>query len=204
MSKDYWKRLKADPIRHAAFLQRKRDTYDPEKRRQDFQRTKANPELYERAKQRTREWYKSNREYRRLYDQRYNAEHKDTPEYRERMQKHSHKYYHKRNHKKEWRDHHLKKQIDLRNTMLDAYGAKCNCCGETIRAFLTLSHVNNDGAEERRKIGKNPKVMWRKAIAEVDSGRYELLCWNCNAGAKSNGGVCPHKAVEQMMYGGIP
>ena len=39
-----------------------------------------------------------------------------------------------------------------RNKVLIAYGNKCNCCGEKNIKFLTIDHINNDGAEHKKKI----------------------------------------------------
>jgi hypothetical protein len=45
------------------------------------------------------------------------------------------------------------KYFDL---IYDHYGRVCKCCGETEAVFLTLDHVNRDGAEQRRSTsGKN-------------------------------------------------
>ena|SRR3990167_3114899 len=73
---------------------------------------------------------------------------------------------------------------------------KCACCGESEYVFLCLDHINNDGAEHRRKIsGKNNRTFgiyaWlRKNKFPVG---FQVLCHNCNW-AKSHGG-CPHKLV---------
>lgn len=40
----------------------------------------------------------------------------------------------------------------IKQKVFDHYGERCACCGETERLFLTLDHVNNDGAEHRRSI----------------------------------------------------
>ena len=40
-----------------------------------------------------------------------------------------------------------------KKTVLNAYGNKCQCCGETEPWFLTIDHKNNDGAAGRR-VGK--------------------------------------------------
>jgi hypothetical protein len=40
---------------------------------------------------------------------------------------------------------------------------RCACCGETEERFLTIDHINNDGAEHRRKV------------------------------MGMNGGICPHR-----------
>lgn len=167
--------------------------YDPRKRHEQFLKMKSDPIKYEIHKKRYREWAKKNRDYLREVEKRRGKARRQMPSYKKYSKKASKRFYHSRNSDYEWRKHHSRLQLELRDRMIDAYGAKCACCGETIRAFLTLGHVNNDGATERKEIGKNPKKMWEKAIKEVDSGRYVLLCWNCNAGAKSNNSVCPHK-----------
>jgi hypothetical protein len=38
-----------------------------------------------------------------------------------------------------------------RNARLKRLGAACACCGEVERKFLTIDHVNDDGAEHRRQ-----------------------------------------------------
>jgi hypothetical protein len=38
----------------------------------------------------------------------------------------------------------------LKKEVMAAYGGCCSCCGETILDFLTIDHINNDGAEQRR------------------------------------------------------
>jgi hypothetical protein len=70
---------------------------------------------------------------------------------------------------------------------------KCACCQESIFEFLTLDHIQNDGAEQRRKFGErgNFKIMlW--AIKNNFPPMFQVLCWNCNC-AKHLFGECPHK-----------
>lgn len=77
---------------------------------------------------------------------------------------------------------------------LDAYGGrKCACCGETTIIFLTLDHINNDGAEQRKKnkgAGRNLASYLRKRGYPTG---IQVLCYNCNCGRYRNGGTCPHK-----------
>ena len=74
---------------------------------------------------------------------------------------------------------------------------KCTCCGESTLAFLTLDHVNNDGAEDRKKLlghsraGNLISILRRNRYPNKD--RYQVLCFNCNMGKSVNGGVCPHQ-----------
>lgn len=68
----------------------------------------------------------------------------------------------------------------------------CACCGERNMAFLTLDHINNDGAEHRRKIGRGfyQTLTWVKNN-NLPPG-FQILCHNCNQ-AKKVYGTCPHK-----------
>ena len=66
----------------------------------------------------------------------------------------------------------------------------CACCGEKETRFLTLDHVNGNGANHRRVIGRQPLERWLKSNG-YPSG-YQVLCWNCNV-AKGQGETCPHQ-----------
>jgi len=69
---------------------------------------------------------------------------------------------------------------------------KCACCGVEGIVFLTLDHINNDGAQKRREHGSKGGVhYYRKLIREGFPEGYQTLCWNCNA-AKVYG-ACPHQ-----------
>jgi hypothetical protein len=92
--------------------------------------------------------------------------------------------------KAEWRKR-------LRETALAAYGDCCACCEEKEPIFLTIDHINNDGAEHRREIGS---VGGRSFYSWLRKNNYpegfQVLCWNCNSGKHLNGGVCPHELVR--------
>lgn len=85
----------------------------------------------------------------------------------------------------------------LRNEVFAAYGGRiCACCGETQPMFLGIDHVENDGAELRKR-GVQPRggtqfYQWLRKNG-FPSG-YQVLCMNCNIGKHRNGGVCPHKS----------
>ena len=87
-------------------------------------------------------------------------------------------------------------QAVCRDQVFEAYGGyKCNCCGENKPMFLSIDHVDNDGAIER-KSGKycgsgTGFYQWlRKNKFPLG---YQVLCMNCNTGKHKNGGVCPHQ-----------
>lgn len=89
------------------------------------------------------------------------------------------------------KEYHLK----IRKEVLEKYGNKCACCGETNWAWLVIDHVNNDGAIERRALyGSNSgssRSFFLKLKREPLRSDLQVLCWNCNA-AKSLYGCCPH------------
>lgn len=79
-----------------------------------------------------------------------------------------------------------------RDKVYQAYGGyKCNCCGETEKSFLTIDHVNNDGAEHRRNEKTN--YIYRWLINNNFPSGFQILCMNCQWGKLRNEGICPHK-----------
>jgi hypothetical protein len=91
----------------------------------------------------------------------------------------------------EGREYHRKNK----RACFDHYGRACTCCGvEFDERFLTLDHVNNDGAAHREEIGKSTLYRW--AIKNKFPDSLQTHCWNCNLGKGINGGVCPHREVS--------
>lgn len=85
----------------------------------------------------------------------------------------------------------------LKLEVFNAYGGPvCACCGETEFQFLCIDHVNNNRPQQCLELGwKNPSssrlYSWLKRNGFPPG--YQILCWNCNRGKWSNGGICPHK-----------
>lgn len=78
-----------------------------------------------------------------------------------------------------------------------AYGGyRCRCCGETRREFLQIDHINNDGYEHRKRIGKAGLYAW--LLAQNFPPGFQVLCSNCNF-AKGHFGQCPHIAERDKM-----
>jgi hypothetical protein len=90
----------------------------------------------------------------------------------------------------------------LKQQVLDKYGNCCACCSETHYVFLTVDHVNGDGAEHRKELRPNGKEkgssykLYKAVLNDPDPSRYQILCWNCNCGRQLNGGICPHKEIK--------
>lgn len=82
----------------------------------------------------------------------------------------------------------------LKNDVLAAYGEVCRCCGVTDKRVLTIDHPNNDGASERRDLGKGGTPFYRRLRNSGFPAGYQVLCFNCNCGRAANGGACPHKS----------
>jgi hypothetical protein len=83
-------------------------------------------------------------------------------------------------------------------TVLDYYGRACECCLEADPDFLTIDHVDRDGAKHRREGVRGGKEFARWLVRNGFPGGFRLLCFNCNIGRERNGGVCPH-VTEQVL-----
>ena len=87
------------------------------------------------------------------------------------------------------------KYLELRIEVLQAYGGKCACCGETEQVFLEVDHIDGGGTKHRHSIGKMNLYHWYKANG-YPAG-HQILCSNCHK-AKTVGVVCPHKREESV------
>jgi hypothetical protein len=106
------------------------------------------------------------------------------------------------------------KQV-LREQVLQHYSngtMQCACCGEAHTEFLTIHHINGDGAEHRRELARlrntrnkrsdKPEQGYTKHNVGNEINRwliksnfpegFSVLCLNCNA-AKHYYGECPHE-----------
>jgi hypothetical protein len=97
-----------------------------------------------------------------------------------------------------WQRH---SRANLKKEVIFQYGGKCVCCGESEPEFLTIDHIKENGAEERRK-NKSAGAgsgfyRWLKGQGWPRDG-YQLLCFNCNC-AKRLYGVCPHDSERYTI-----
>lgn len=92
------------------------------------------------------------------------------------------------NHREETR----RRSREMKARLLETYGDKCACCGESCVEFLTLEHKNGDRKQHLKKVGPNVIAIWRDAVENFDTNKYEILCMNCNW-AKGKYGFCPHE-----------
>lgn len=91
----------------------------------------------------------------------------------------------------------------LKTKVLEAYGTVCACCHEHRYEFLTVDHINEDGAEHRRLLGavKDNLKMYRELLKNPRTD-IQILCWNCNC-AKSAYGKCPHQDLTTAVTDAI-
>ena len=91
------------------------------------------------------------------------------------------------------RDQEYRRRI--KQDFVNAYGGKCECCGETIFEFLTCEHLNNSGKPDR-VTGFLGLKMYLKAKREgYPKDKYTCLCMNCNFAGRF-GKQCPHRVLE--------
>ena len=89
-----------------------------------------------------------------------------------------------------------RRRDSMRKRVFDHYGWSCACCGESVPEFLTIDHVNGDGAEHRREIGPGPAASHRWIIDRGFPDTFQTLCYNCNC-AKHVYGTCPHQKASK-------
>lgn len=88
----------------------------------------------------------------------------------------------------------------IKINVFENYGNKCACCGENNIKFLTIDHINNDGAKHRKNENINTgNSTYRWIIKNNYPKNLQLLCWNCNC-SKNSYGYCPHQiSYEQHL-----
>lgn len=85
-----------------------------------------------------------------------------------------------------------------RAQVLDHYGRRCVCCGESIDRFLTIDHINCDGVHRRKEHGSGLDF-YRWIIKNNFPSDLQTLCFNCNLGRALNNGTCPHKEGSETI-----
>ena len=83
---------------------------------------------------------------------------------------------------------------DLRIEVFSHYcGGHCQCDGCKVSSigFLTLDHVNGDGAAHRNAngLGTGGATLWLYLKRNGDPEGYQVLCCNCNH-SKFTGAAC--------------
>jgi len=82
-------------------------------------------------------------------------------------------------------------RTNQKQKIINAYGGKCICCGETNKEFLTIDHINGKGRQHRRELGGS-SFLYKYIIDNNFPTEFRLLCMNCNF-AIGMYGYCPHQ-----------
>ncbi len=90
-----------------------------------------------------------------------------------------------------------KRHRKIKHAIFMAYGGyRCACCGETEKLFLTIDHINNNGAEMRKKGIHGVGISFYGWLYKNNFPLgFQVLCMNCQWG-KRNNGVCPHRLTR--------
>lgn len=74
-----------------------------------------------------------------------------------------------------------KRHLTARQLLIERLGSTCKVCGFTDWRALQIDHVFGDGYLERQKDrSMNPLDDKKKIRDGFESGKYQLLCANCN------------------------
>jgi hypothetical protein len=95
-----------------------------------------------------------------------------------------------------------KHSFSLKKKIINGYGDKCACCGENNLLFLTIDHINCDGAEERKSEGYNQDKFYNSLIDNNFPNQYQLLCYNCNL-CRGFYGKCYHQLCIELQVDDI-
>jgi hypothetical protein len=85
----------------------------------------------------------------------------------------------------------------LKTAAFNAYGGPvCLCCKEEHEEFLTIDHINGDGAEHRKEIGRSTYKLYLWLRNSGYPPGFRVLCMNCNFSYGMRG-YCPHERERQ-------
>lgn len=115
------------------------------------------------------------------------ARHRSYVKNKEKNKEYYHNYY--LTHKEQKSERERQRLQRYKEQVIEHYGGKCACCGESNIKFLTVDHINGGGRKHRVKVF-NKIYHW--LIKHNFPPDYQILCWNCNCGKAINHGVCPH------------
>lgn len=92
-----------------------------------------------------------------------------------------------------YRDRHSLIRSEEKKIVFEYYGNRCSCCDENEPCFLAIDHIDGNGNQHRKDIGKAGSGFYKWLIVNDFPEGFQVLCHNCNMGKHLNGGKCPHK-----------
>ena len=136
---------------------------------------------------------------------RVNKAYRDRPEVKEKIKQYMRTYWkndinetHQRH-----RVHSARYLAKGRDIVRAHYGKVCACCGESNEKFLTIDHMDGNGAAHRRQLKHwgSGVQFYRWLVKQGLPDGYRTLCFNCNA-AVGVKGACPHSLIDPMTLVG--
>jgi len=85
------------------------------------------------------------------------------------------------------------RQQEVKKLVIGKYSnhGGCVCCGITELSFLSLDHIRDNGAKDRRENEYHSGLYYRLMKLNYPNG-YQALCHNCQWGKRIKKGFCPH------------
>lgn len=133
---------------------------------------------------------KAHREQQRIYMKRWRQNHPD------KAKANCNRYYYRHKEERDKSSKRRSKQLlqKYRKIVIEHYGGKCVCCGETLIEFLTIDHPKGNGKEDRKRFRTSYSFyLW--IIKNNFPEGYRILCYNCNCSI-GHYGYCPHQKVD--------
>jgi hypothetical protein len=85
-------------------------------------------------------------------------------------------------------------RLKRKRICIEYYGRNgCVCCGEKELSFLSLDHIRDNGAQDRRNNSKRVgNGLYLRLIQENFPSGFQVLCYNCQWGKRIGEGFCLH------------
>ena len=97
---------------------------------------------------------------------------------------------------------HLSRMQKLRTLVIEHYGKKCACCGESHIEFLTIDHINGGGNRLRKSLKSYTSYYeYYRILKENYPADIQVLCMNCNFAKREYTGKhgCPVHHPEEYI-----
>lgn len=130
-------------------------------------------------KEAQKRWYENHG---REYWKKYHEEHRESDNFKCR------EYYSV--HKEDLQRKAREKRKRIREEVIQHYGGRCACCGESQFEFLTIDHIHGGGTKHRESLG-GANYFYNWLIKNNFPEGFQVLCMNCNWAKRF--GRCPHE-----------
>ena len=92
--------------------------------------------------------------------------------------------YRRAKHRREAR---RRREREIRRVVINRYGGRCACCGESAIDALVIDHVRGGGTSDRKRNGNIYRRLFKAARRQ---GGFRVLCHTCNHIAHVHGRRC--------------